>query len=287
MAVTIESEALHAEISPRGAELTALRRIGTGDLLWNGDPAFWTGRSPLLFPIVGRVRGNYIQVDDRHYPLPQHGFARTRTFTLIETARDRCRWSLPWDDDTLAQFPFPFRLEVSYHISGTTLAIAADVLNEGDGILPVSFGYHPAFRWPLPCATGRAEHTITFSTSEPAGIRRPVDGLLSANRYESPLEGQSLVLRDGLFEAGALIWDELASRSVVYTAPGAPKIIVEFDGLPQLGIWTKPGAGFVCIEPWHGYADPEGFSGEFRDKPGLAILGTHEQRRFAMTIRVD
>ena len=95
------------------------------------------------------------------------------------------------------------------------------------------------------------------------------------------------MLRDELFEAGALIWDELASRSVAYTAPRAPKIIVEFEGLPQLGIWTKPGAGFVCIEPWHGYADPEGYSGEFRDKPGLAILGAHEQRRFAMTIRVD
>jgi galactose mutarotase-like enzyme len=287
MAVTIESEALHAEISLRGAELTALKRIGMGDLLWNGDPAFWTGRSPLLFPIVGRVRGDHIRVDGRPYPLPQHGFARTRTFTLTESAPDRCRWSLTSDNDTLAQFPFPFRLEVSYRVSGTTLAIAADVFNEGDRILPVSFGFHPAFRWPLPRATGRAEHTITFSTSEPAGIRRPVDGLLSANRYEPPLEGRRLVVQDELFEAGALIWDELASRSVVYTAPGAPKVIIEFDGLPHLGIWTKPGAGFVCIEPWHGYADPEGFSGEFRDKPGLAILSAHEQRRFGMTIRVD
>jgi galactose mutarotase-like enzyme len=94
-------------------------------------------------------------------------------------------------------------------------------------------------------------------------------------------------LRDDLFEAGALIWDRLESRSVVYAAPGAPRITVEFDGLPQLGIWTKPGAGFICIEPWHGHADPEDFSGEFRDKPGLALIAPREHQPFAMILRVD
>ena len=287
MAVTITSEALRAEISPIGAELTALELIGTGDLLWNGDPAFWTGRSPLLFPTVGRVHGDRIQVAGRHYALPQHGFARIRTFMLIDAAPNFCRWSLHSDEATLSRYPFPFRLEISYRLDGTSLAITADAFNEGREILPVSFGFHPAFRWPMPGAESRARHTITFSHDEPAGIRRPVEGLLSSTRYESPLDGRYLVLRDDLFEAGALIWDRLESRSVVYAAPGAPRITVEFDGLPQLGIWTKPGAGFICIEPWHGHADPEDFSGEFRDKPGLALIAPREHQPFAMILRVD
>jgi len=80
MSVRIASPQLSAEVSETGAELIRLQDEQGRDLLWDGDPAFWTGRSPLLFPIVGRVRNDRIRVGDAEYELPRHGFARTSPF---------------------------------------------------------------------------------------------------------------------------------------------------------------------------------------------------------------
>ena len=57
----------------------------------------------------------------------------------------------------------------------------------------------------------------------------------------------------------------------------------------MLGVWTKPGgARFVCIEPWHGVADPVGFDGDLWEKPGIVAIAPRRARTFAMTIeRVD
>ncbi|MDI1283067.1 MAG: aldose 1-epimerase family protein, partial [Reyranella sp.] len=81
--VVISSAALSARISPMGAELIRLQDGRGADLLWNGDPAFWTGHAPLLFPIVGEAKGNRIRVAGTAYEIGRHGFARTSTFALV------------------------------------------------------------------------------------------------------------------------------------------------------------------------------------------------------------
>lgn len=281
--VSISSPALSAEISATGAELVRLRD-GTGaDLLWDGDPAFWTGRSPLLFPMVGRARADRITVAGRTYDMGQHGFARTSTFAHVRSDAASCTWRLEASEATRARYPFEFRLDVTYRIDGATLYMEAEVTNTGDTTLPASFGFHPALRWPLPYGRPRAAHEIVFEKDEPAPIHRPVDGLLSAAQFPTPVRDCRLALHDGLFEEGALIWDHLASRSVVY----GEAIRVDFPRMPHLGIWTKPGAGYVCIEPWQGYASPEGFDGEFADKPGMVSVAPGKTETFAMSISVS
>jgi galactose mutarotase-like enzyme len=95
-----------------------------------------------------------------------------------------------------------------------------------------------------------------------------------------------LPLADDLFRDGALIFDRLASRRVSYGAPGASRIEVAFPGMPHLGIWTKPGAGFVCIEPWQGFASPEDFDGDFAERPGVVPISPGHARAFEMSITV-
>lgn len=281
--VQISSPALRAEISPLGAELVRLQDSTGADLLWDGDPAFWTGRSPLLFPMVGRARGDRITVAGRTYDLGQHGFARTSTFTAVRSDAASCTWRLEASEATRQLYPFAFRLDVTYRIDGATLHMEAEVTNTGDTTLPASFGFHPALRWPLPYGKPRAAHEIVFEKDESAPIRRPVDGLLSAAQFPTPVRDRRLPLSDALFEAGALIFDTLASRSVVY----GEAIRVDFPRMPHLGIWTKPGAGYVCIEPWQGYASPEGFDGDFADKPGMVPVAPGATESFAMSISVE
>jgi galactose mutarotase-like enzyme len=284
--IRIASGDLAAEVDERGAELVRLQDKAGRDLLWDGAPAFWTGRAPLLFPMVGRARGDAIRINGVEYEMPQHGFARHSRFACVERAAGRCVMRLRSSPETLAQFPFPFQLDVGFDLSGPTLTVTAIVSNPGERVLPVSFGFHPAFRWPLSAEVERESHEIIFDKPEAAPIRRPVDGLLSPATYPSPVLGDRLPLADDLFRDGALIFDRLASRRVSYGAPGAGRIEVAFPRMPHLGIWTKPCAGFVCIEPWQGFASPEDFDGDFPDRPGVVPIGPGHARAFEMSITV-
>ncbi len=278
--VSISDSTLSAQISSLGAELVRLQDRDGRDLLWDGDPAFWTGRSPLLFPIVGEAKANWIRVASAQYEIGRHGFARTSMFALIAAEAARCTWRLDASEATRRQYPFEFRLDVTYRIEGAALHMTAEVTNRGDGPMPAAFGFHPALRWPLPYGKLRAAHEIVFEQEEPAPIRRPIDGLLSSARYPTPVRGRRLALHDSLFEDGAIVFDRLASRSLVY----GEALRVSFPRMPHLGIWTKPGAGYVCIEPWQGYASPEDFDGELADKPGMVSIVPGATETFAMSI---
>ena len=268
--IEIGSDQLTAAINPLGAELSHLRDAEGRELMTDADPAYWTGRAPLLFPIVGRLHGDRYRLGDRYYPLPQHGFARTQPFEVIEEAADRAVFRLADNDATRAAYPFAFTLDAAFSIAGATLSMDVTVTNTGDAAMPASFGFHPAFAWPLPYGRTKEDHRIVFEADEPGDLSAIVlGGWIDAHAWPSPLDGRVLHLKDELFERDALIWDGLASRAVRYDGGEGPALDVAFPDTDKLGIWTKPGAHYVCIEPWHGIADPEGFTGDFRDKPGV------------------
>ena len=286
--VTIASEKLTAAINPLGAELWSLTGPDGAEWMTDADPAFWTGHAPVLFPIVGALSGGRYRLDGREYALPKHGFARTSTFAVTEQAQDRATFRLADDAATRSVYPFAFTLDIAFRLAGDLLAMTATVTNRGDAPMPFSFGFHPAFAWPLPGGADKASHRIEFAAPEPAGIRRldPASGLMLAERFASPVEGRVLAPDAALFEADALMWDRLASRSLRFGADGGGSLEIAFPDTPMLGIWQKPGAGYLCIEPWQGIADPVGFAGDFRGKPGVAELAPSAARAFRMDVRV-
>ena len=282
--IVIRSERLVAEISPHGAELTRLRDRDGNDLLWNGCEKWWTGRAPLLFPIVGALPNNTAVVDGKTFSMRQHGFARNKQFSVVGASLTECTFGLASDDETRRQFPFDFVLEVTFAIEGAALRIGATVFNKSSRAMPVSFGFHPAFRWPLPYGGSRQDHEIRFERPESAPIRRLTDGLLDLTASREMFEGSTMALDDAMFVPGALIFDQLQSRAVSFGVPGKPSIQIRFPNMPHLGVWTKPGAGFLCVEPWQGYAAPLGFAGELKDKPGGMLLAANASTEFAIEI---
>jgi galactose mutarotase-like enzyme len=281
----ITSGALTAAINPFGAELSSLTDADGRELMTDADPAFWTGRAPILFPVVGAVSGGAIRVDGTEYPMRKHGLARHSRFTVAEHAADRLVLRLADSAETRAEYPFAFVLELAFALAGTTLSITARIGNPGTADLPASFGFHPAFAWPLPYGRAREAHQIVFDRPEPAPLRRlDADGLIAPDPRSSPLDGATLHLSDDLFTADALIWDRLGSQALTYGAPDGLQLRVAFPDTPYLGIWTKTGSRFICIEPWHGIADPQGFAGAFRDKPGVFLIPPGGERRIAMEI---
>lgn len=263
----ITADGLAATIAADGAELLSLRAEGGPELIWQAGPA-WPRHAPILFPIVGRLRDDTLLLGGRRYRMTQHGFARDRRFTWLERADSACRLLLSDDEETRSAYPFAFRLEVAYALRDGALHVTLSVHNPGTEPLPASVGGHPAFVWPLREEVAKYAHTLTFDQPETAPIRRVAEGLLLPDAAPSPVQGAVLHLRDDLFAADALIFDQLASSAVRYSAEGAPVVTLRWHNCPQLGVWSKPD-NFLCIEPWHGFASPAGFAGEFTDKPGL------------------
>jgi galactose mutarotase-like enzyme len=151
--------------------------------------------------------------------------------------------------------------------------------------MPASLGFHPAFRWPLPYGAARDAHDIQFAFAEPAPIRRLDDnGLVLPTTQPSPVRDRQLLLDDALFAQDVVIFDRLVSRQLSYGAPESPRLLISFAAATHLGLWTRPGAPFICIEPWRGVADPVGFDEEFERKPGLFRVPPGDSRSLAMQI---
>ncbi|CCD90496.1 conserved hypothetical protein [Bradyrhizobium sp. ORS 375] len=284
---TISAGGIAATIKADGAELCSLKAAGGLELLWQAGAA-WPRHAPWLFPIVGRLKDDHLHHHGRTYRLTQHGFARDLRFTWLTRSADTCVLQLTEDETTLARYPFPFRLTLSYRITADALDAVIEVANPGAEVLPASFGGHPAFNWPLLPGQPKESYRLIFAEPEPAPIRRLTGGLLRPQPEPTPIEGGVLELSERLFDDDAVILDRPASRSVRFVGTKGPALELSWDNFHQLGLWSKPGgAPFLCIEPWHGFASPTDFAGEFAAKPGIMQITPGSAQTLSCRIRID
>ena len=283
---TLRNDAVTATVTADGAELCSLKNAARLELLWQAGSQ-WPRHSPLLFPIVGRLKNDELRHEGKTYPMTQHGFARDHRFDWAARESASCKLVLTDNAETRRRYPFAFRLSVTYTLSSADLEVALEITNPGDEMLPVSIGAHPAFNWPLLSGTAKEDYALTFARDEPMPIRRLRDGLLRAKPEPTPIRGNMLALSEQLFDDDAIILDRPASMSVRFAADHGPSIEVLWEGFRQLGIWSKlGGAPFLCIEPWYGFASPSDFDGEFSDKPGVMHLAPAESRTLKYRIRI-
>jgi galactose mutarotase-like enzyme len=283
---TLHGDGISAVIVGQGAELVSLRDAQGFEFLWQAGPE-WRRHSPVLFPIVGRLKGDALRHRGRTYPMSQHGFARDKPFAWAERGFRSCTLVLTDDDDTRSHYPFAFRLMVTYTLQGQELSVGFEISNTGDEQLPASIGAHPAFNWPLLPDLSKTDYRLTFADNELAPIRRLKDGLLLATPQKTPVQGKTLELSEGLFDEDAVILDRPSSTSVRYAAGRGPAVEMSWQGFQELGIWSKPGgAPFLCVEPWHGTASPSDFDGDFIDKPGVLLIEPGSTGTLSYRIRI-
>lgn len=277
-----------AEISPLGAELVSFKRkdIDT-EYMWSGDAAYWTGRSPVLFPIIGAARSGAIRVDGQAYPIGNHGFARRSEFTLVENDDTHAVFRLTQDDKTLAAYPYKFTLYLTYTLTGSTLEIAYRVENPDNQQIHFQLGTHPAFNCPLDEQGSFSDYVLEFEEAEPLERHFLTDtGLIIAGKTE-PMQGDTstLPLTHEMFAEGALVFRNVRSRRIILKSEQSERSVgVSFEGFPDLGIWQPKDAPFVCIEPWQGVADGENFTGELPDKEGIITLEPGASHAAKLTI---
>jgi len=281
----ITNQYLTVDVSSLGAEMQTLATSDGRSWLWNGDAAFWSGRSPVLFPIVGKAPDDVLAIGGQTYSMGQHGFARRAEFALASASATTCRYELASSPATKAVFPFDFLLTVEHTLDGRALTVAAEVTNRDQRPMPFGFGFHPAFVWPLPGAGGQ-DHVITLHNHGEPGLVRLEGGLISASRLASPFKAGRLVLDHGMFEQDAMIFPEGAGKGLRYGVEGGPTMHFSFENLPNLALWQKPGAPFICVEPWHGMAAEKNGSKELAERPYSLTLPPGEISRFAFTVEI-
>ncbi|MDB5556403.1 MAG: putative lacX protein [Rhizobium sp.] len=281
----IANDALAIEVSSLGAELQSLRTLDGRLWLWSGDPAFWNGRSPILFPIVGKAADNTVLVEGKSFEMQQHGIVRRQEWRLAESGEAFCLHELVSSEASKASYPFDFRLTLRHAIEGRRLTVTAEVSNTGWVPLPFGLGFHPAFAWPLPGAEGR-EHTVVLDNKAEPPLVRIDNGLRKPDSLASPFKAGRLVLNHGYFDEDAMIFPEGGGDGLTYAADGGPSLHFTFENLPNLALWTKPGAPFICVEPWHGTAPEIGASAEIAARPYSLELAPAKSAKFAFSVEV-
>ncbi len=274
--IKLENEVLLVEMKTAGAELTRIFHKDTGlEYLWNADSKFWGRHSPVLFPTVGRLVEDTYLVDGKPYHLGQHGFARDRDFQVIEQTEKSVRFELDADEDSLAVYPYKFKLSIIYTIEKNTVAVSYEVENTDNKRIYFSIGAHPAFNLPLTDGTTFEDYYLDFGTEENLETLC-LEGPYRSGEIKKVVDkpAQYLPLSYDLFKNDALIFEALKQKEMTIKSDKTPHFVkVSFPEFPFVGVWmAKPGTPFLCIEPWYGIADGAGESVELRDKAGIEHL---------------
>ncbi len=255
----LENDILKIAVDTHGAELSSIfNKKENKEMLWQGDPAFWGRRSPVLFPVVGKYKDGKTTYNGKEYFLGQHGFARDSEFTLIEQTNNKLSFELLSNNETLAKYPFKFRLICSFELESNKIIVGWHVENIDNKKIYFSIGAHPAFY----CEKSKTMLSMNGNNLKYNLINS--DGLYTSPKFDID---NSFVLHDNVFDNDALIIENSNVDEITLINNGKKYLTVKFDA-KIFGIWSpaKKNAPFVCIEPWYGRCDAEDFSGDITER---------------------
>lgn len=288
---TLKNEMLAISVSSHGAELSSIRK-GSVEYLWQADPKFWARHSPVLFPIVGSVWEGRYRVAGKEFLLGQHGFARDMDFTLVDQTDTMLRYRLESTEETLAKYPWPFRLEIAYRLHDNKIDVIWDVTNPGPEDMFFQIGAHPAFNYPDYDPIAEARGYFSFDRKEGLEcIRIKEKGCVDAiTKYPLELDADGRYpLTSSTFDVidTLMLQDSQLRRVTLHRTDGTPWLSLGFTA-PVVGLWSPPcrNAPFICIEPWYGRCDRAGYEGDYRDKDWINRLAPGELFSSVYTIEI-
>ena len=291
MLYSLENDKLCVQVRSYGAELRSIKeREDETEYLWDGNPQWWKYSSPVLFPIVGKLQDGKYRVNGNEFELPGHGFGRISEYQLVERRQDYIEFALKWSEESLASYPWKFQLNVAYALKDKTVEVIWKVQNLDDKEMVYSIGAHTAFRCPLVQGEEFSDYYLKFNQEED-NINMPLNskGQFLKAQGKTHLQGQQLDLNYEMFAGDALAYKGLKSDVVtICSHKSDKKVSMEAKDFPFWGFWTpaQGGAPFLCLEPWQGHADYEGYDGEFAEREGSLKLASGETQKFHYTIRI-
>lgn len=292
MEIVLKKECMEAVVTTKGGELISFKDGEGTERIWQGDPEYWTGRNPLLFPVVGNLKEGKIKINGETYSMNRHGFAREREFVITEQAEDHVVMELRADEDTLKKYPFNFKLQVCHRLEDSGFVTSFEIVNLDKREMPFCIGAHTAFCCPVFADETFEDYDIVFDEKEQAdSLLLNSDGYIQKGKtvpflrdsdrfalnYE-PFEKMDTVIFSGLKSTGVSLKHRLKGHGVH----------MDFEGFPFMAFWTKGAqrAPFICIEPWHGCAALEDEDGDFKHKEACIYLQPGERKEFLYKVKI-
>ena len=277
----LRNEDLVVYVNNLGAELMSVKDAkNKTEYIWTGDPEYWGMRSPILFPFVGALNGQLYRHKGREYLMPRHGFARDMIFSKSAETEDQIWFVLDSDEKTKKSYPFDFHLAIRYRLRGRILEVRWVVTNKDTEPMYFSIGGHPAFRCPLKKGELQTDYYLGFEMEgrgNPKYHSLSRRGLYESKEQELPLEHGLYRLRRDTFKQDTMIFEKQTTRIRLMRPDKRPYVTLTCAA-PVFGVWSPPEkqAPFICIEPWYGRCDNEGFSGDLREKEWIQRLEPNE-----------
>lgn len=270
--ISIENQQFSAKIDLKGAQLSSLVKKSTGyEYIWQRNPKYWTDSAPNLFPIVGHLKDNTYQYQQKSYQMPKHGVVRHAPFSVVKKEGDHCQLAFHDTPKSRAAYPFSFTLLIDFKLIEAGLQVDFTIQNQDDKIMPVGLGYHPAFAIDTE-HFNHEDYEIIFNKKENLDLYGLVNNYFGL-RQKDYLIGNSIPLTPSLFDQDALVFTNIKSDAITIKRKTDNWFLtMETGGAPHLGLWAKSAAPYVCIEPWYTYLDGPDATGDLLDKPGMYAL---------------
>lgn len=280
----LENEYLRVTVADAGAELIGVwDKTANQERIWTGEPEVWNRHAPILFPFVGKVKDGKYRIGEKEYAMKtQHGFARDRVFACVNKTDDLVAHCLTADEATRLIYPFDFKLTVCHELQEKRLLIRWTIENLGEERMIFAIGGHPGFM--MPQGLSKEECLISFSgqdalqyiSANPAGCILPQKKTLQLNAGMASWQPDI---------PDTWIFEDHQVKSVGIAKPdGTPFVSMYCESFPMLAVWANPRGPFICLEPWFGRADDEGFTGTIEQKKEMQTLAAGAKQEISYVI---
>lgn len=291
MEYSISNNLLNVSVLKIGAEISSIKSKKTGkEFMWNANPKIWGSHAPVLFPAIGSFKNDKCTINGEVYKIPKHGFIRHNVdIELVNRSENHLDFQLNFSDKTLKIYPYKFQFNIVFKLVNNKLIVQHLVKNLDNKTIYFSLGAHPGFNCPLNADENYEDYYMEFEHSETAATTLlSSNGLISDNKETILNNTKTLPLHKELFNKDALIFKDLKSRKVSLKSHKSNQVLtVHYNDFNYLGIWAKPNAPFVCIEPWLGIADHENTNSDFLQKDGLIALETGKTFTAEYSIEIE
>ena len=289
--LSIENEFLKISVQKTGAELCSIVDKSTNQqYMWSGNPAIWGSYAPVLFPIIGCLKDNEFLVEGKSYSVPKHGFIRNNSNLEAKILNENTiEFRYKYDENTLKSYPYHFEFVLYYVLEGKKIHVVHSIINHHEEKpMYFSLGGHPGFKCPFFEGEKYEDYYIEFEQIENDSTWKvTADGLIDTTAVPCLENTKRLQLHPLIFQNDALIFKNLKSRkATLKTDAHTFGVEISFADFNYLGIWAKPNAPFVCIEPWLGISDSVTTTKDFAQKEGIQRLEAGKQQKFTYSIRL-
>ncbi len=277
MEYIIENEYLKVTVTTWGAQVkSVIRKCDGVEHVWQADKSVWGYHAPILFPFCGKLKDGKLIAKGREIEFKaQHGFARTSTHSFVSQTADTIILELTDSPETLALWPWKFRLLSTFTLENDTLHHTLTVVNEDADTMRFGIGYHPAFTVPFDDKHTIADYELRFSQEEsPLCVGTAPLGLVNGKSYYLGGNIKSIPIEAGMFDNDSHCMVNLQSKTLgLYEKDTGRGVVCNIEKFPYCLIWSKPGVPhFICIEPWNSLPSPAEMDSNWDTKPAAATL---------------